>query len=244
MIAWTKFTHGICLEGIKKKSMKTVKTMKVMNTLSPQDAKLFYDIWFPLLDHINLKYSILPHVKSFEAMKGQNSIEPSEAKQVANKLWARPTEEIDDYLATAEGASLSSEKKELLNSWKRALTGTFFIERHLKSGSVLIGRPDRTGDSAEDSTGDNTEGRAEGTECGGDLVFLVCGLNSPLEEMFPKDFVPLPAIVKATLIPFKDVIVTDGLLERYNIFSGGGVKRMLKETYSEAKKSGKIIKKV
>ena len=74
-----------------------------------------------------------------------------------------------------------------------------------------------------------------------DHVYLVSGLNSSIEEMFPPDYFSLPVLVRATLLPFKGKIITDGLVQRYNIFSGGGIKKILRETYSEAKKNGRVV---
>lgn len=41
-------------------------------------------------------------------------------------------------------------------------------------------------------------------------VYQVAGIMSSLEEMF--QYAPMPLMVEATLIPFRDVIITDGIV--------------------------------
>ena len=69
-------------------------------------------------------------------------------------------------------------------------------------------------------------------------VYQVSGIIDSFEEMF--FWQPLPIMLSATLIPFRDVIITDGLIMSYNVQMGEGIKRMLKETYMTAKKNGII----
>ena len=54
---------------------------------------------------------------------------------------------------------------------------------------------------------------------------------------------PLPIIIDAILIPFKDVIITDGLVYPYlNLLIGPGYRKNLKNLYMEAKESGQVIR--
>ena len=224
----------------------------ITNKLSQSDVTLFYDIFFNLLDFINKRDRIIPSLlPTIHSFTGTNSLDPAEIKQIASVVWTNPVKEIDAYLAMADSAKDSDERdsgeREILQSWKHCVNGQFFIERHLKSGSILIGRPE-TADTTDTTDNGNKDNRSvisvakkEDNHNDHDSVFLVCGLNSSIEEMFPSDYFPLPVIVKATLLPFKGRIITDGLVQRYNIFSGGGVKKMLRETYSEAKRNSRII---
>ena len=87
------------------------------------------------------------------------------------------------------------------------------MERHLKKGTIFI--------SLEDEE-----------------VYQVSGIISSWEEMFYG--APMPLIVEATFMPFRDVIISDGLVMPYNVIVGGGMKRMFKDVYMNAKKSGRI----
>ena len=87
------------------------------------------------------------------------------------------------------------------------------MERHLKKGTIFI--------SVE-----NEE------------VYQVSGITSSWEEMFYG--APMPLMLEATFMPFRDVIISDGLVMPYNILIGSGMKRMVKDVYMAAKKNGRI----
>jgi hypothetical protein len=91
--------------------------------------------------------------------------------------------------------------------------GEFYIERTLKKYAVFIG-PD-------------------------DVVYGVLGLYEGLNEIFPKNRLPL--LVRAVLLPFQGKIVYDGLFHGANIFFGGGIKEELKQVYLLAKESGLMV---
>ena len=78
------------------------------------------------------------------------------------------------------------------------------MARHLKKGSILISM-------------ENEE------------VYQVCGIKSSLEEMFY--YAPLSLMIEVTLIPFRDVIITDGLIMPYNILIGRTMARTFKDVY-------------
>lgn len=143
-------------------------------------------------------------------MATAKALDPRKVKEVADKLWS-DVSIIDDYLR--ENEALLDEHKEIVRSWKRRIQGRFMMERHLKSGTIFI--------SMEDEE-----------------VYQVSGIVSSWEDMFFA--APMPLIVEATFMPFKDVIISDGLVTPYNILIGGGMKRIYKDVYMDAKKSGRI----
>jgi len=71
-----------------------------------------------------------------------------------------------------------------------------------------------------------------------DAVYGVRGIFTPLEVMFPS----LPIFVEAVLLPFQDVIITDGLLTTppMQMTFGGGIRRMFKNQYSTARDARQI----
>lgn len=148
--------------------------------------------------------------KKLKNMAEAKNLDPAEVKEVANKLWSE-VEIIDRYIK--EIPELPKEHKEIIQGWKRRIQGKFIMERHLKKGTIFI--------SMED-----------------EQVYQVSGIISSWEEMFYG--APMPLIVEATFIPFRDVIISDGLVIPYNIMLGGGMKRMYKDVYMAAKKSGQI----
>ena len=179
-------------------------------TLSEADGKLFYELWFPLLDYVNQKYKVN---RTIGKMTGAPALDPQEVKKVADKLWSTPLV-IDSYLM--KHPELPEDHRNILLGWKRCVSDKFILERHLKKGSIFIG-------GGEDS----------------DQVYQVVGTISPWPEMFPKEI--LPAFVDATLIPFRDVIISDGLNVIYPIRIGHNMRETFKETYRKAKAEGKIL---
>ena len=174
--------------------------------LKTEDAGLFYKLFLPLLDFVNETYHVTVEGVHFEG----ESIDPQDALDAARFLWER-TWIIDEYLAAVQ---LPDDEREILESWKRCIFGTFIVERHLKKGSVFI--------SADDNS-----------------VYLVNGIFSSWEEMLQDT--PLPVILQATLLPFKNVIISDGLISVQPVRFGRNIAVDFKETYMIAKRSGTLI---
>ena len=131
----------------------------------------------------------------------------------------RDAKAIADYLwsytAVLEeylaAAELPEEYAQIVADWKRCKPGRYILERHLKKGSVFI--------SAEDGA-----------------VYMVKGLCSTWEEMLGE----APVLLDAVLIPFRDSIISDGLVVPYHIYFGKGARADFKDAYMTAKKSQTI----
>jgi hypothetical protein len=106
-------------------------------------------------------------------------------------------------------------EKELghITTWSHFIKGKFIMERNLKNHTVFLL--------------DSSPPKAYG----------VLGLGDEIVDMMPR---PLPMFVEAVLLPWKGVIVCDGLLSSYNLSFGGGIKNGFRESYREAKASGII----
>lgn len=177
--------------------------------LNHEDAGLFYELFFPLLDYVNENF----HITAEEVRFTCESVDPRDAYEVAEFLWSR-TWVIDDYLS---GTKLSDEYREIIQGWKRCIPETFILERHLKKGSVFIST------STED-------------------VYLVNGIIDSWDEMLHG--VPTPILLQATLLPFKNVIITDGLVSVSPIRFGRNYSNDFKEIYMAAKYKGSIKVKI
>jgi hypothetical protein len=101
---------------------------------------------------------------------------------------------------------------EIVESWKKFVHGDFFIERILKKYTIFIE---------------------------GEKVYAVLGLHDSFEDILYRP--SLPYYVQAVLLPFRDHIIYDGLLQGYNVMFGSGVKFDLKEIYMTAKQNNRII---
>lgn len=69
-------------------------------------------------------------------------------------------------------------------------------------------------------------------------AFAVLGLYSTFEEVLP---IAPPLMVKAVLLPFEGAIVHDGLISRYNVSLGPGIRRSLLERYRDATACGAVV---
>jgi len=110
----------------------------------------------------------------------------------------------------------SEDAAELVAGWRdHRLTGSFYVFRHLKRHTVFL--------SSEDPA----------------RAFGVLGLADPLEVMVPHT----PVMLEATLLPFRNRIIYDGYLRGPGaaLFFGGGMRRVLNNTYQEAKARFGII---
>ncbi|NJN21499.1 MAG: hypothetical protein HC812_10370 [Leptolyngbya sp. RL_3_1] len=118
---------------------------------------------------------------------------------------------IDRYIL-ANPDEISNEHLAIVKQWQHFVEGEFYIERFLKHHTIFISE---------------------------DKVYGVLGLHQEIEQFYPKSH--LPAYVKTVLLPFRRIIVYDGLMQGYNLFFGGGIKSSLKAAYMQAKQNGKII---
>jgi len=69
--------------------------------------------------------------------------------------------------------------------------------------------------------------------------FAVLGLTSPIETMV-EDF----SIIETALVPFRGLIVCDGLIVNENILLGKNMMENCRDGYLQAKQSGDLIKKL
>ncbi len=177
-------------------------------TLPPQDGALFFQLMWKLQYYVNQKLGFHKNISSFEEYANL----PTQKKLKArDALWEHP--ELIETFAQENPNNLPDEELEIVRRWKGFIKGSFFILRHLKKGSIFIGKKDE--------------------------VYAVHGIQDPLDEVIPP--YTLPRYVEAILLPFKGQIIYDGLLSGYNVHFGGGYRRDLNHTYAVAKAKDRII---
>ena len=119
-----------------------------------------------------------------------------------------------EFFADEHPAHLSEDELEIVLSWRHLVSGRFYVFRQLKKYMVFL------------DTGDPP------------VAYGVVALTEPFEDLVGPY---LPRMVEAMLLPFKGRIVYDGLLSGYNISFGGGIKRMLNDSYRRAKERQGIV---
>ena len=99
-------------------------------TLSEKDGKLFYELWFPLLDYVNEKCKINKRVKNITNIK---SLNPKEIKEIANVLWENVTF-IDRYVEERGRKSVGGSQRDYCwvetASSRKFYNGTAFEKRN------------------------------------------------------------------------------------------------------------------
>lgn len=140
------------------------------------------------------------------------SVQPEEAMQVRDALWADDT--LRQGFIAENPARLGEADLALVENWQHRLVGSFFIVRALKAYTIFLT--------------DQTPVHAYG----------VVGLTSPIEETIEW---PLPVLAQAVLLPFEDLIIYDSLLTSYAVFLGPNIRRRLNESERNAREREGII---
>lgn len=130
---------------------------------------------------------------------------------ISSKIWE--DKDIIDEFVLSGFKKMDEEEIAIVSSWKRAIHGKFIVDRHLRKGSVLI-------------SVDNNE------------VYVVKGIYSSWQEIL--EGYPMPQIVEATLMPFKDVIIHNGVIVPDGVCLSRNMSDQSKQTYLVAKSNGNL----
>jgi Domain of unknown function (DUF6398) len=133
-------------------------------------------------------------------------IAPQDRMKVRDALNGRL--DLIDSFVVENPARLPAEELDIVGSWRHLVAGKFCIFRELQKYTVFL------------STSAPT------------IAYGVLALSQPFEEMVGPY---LPVLTETVLLPFKGKIVYDGLMTRYNISYGAGIRRSLNESFKEAK---------
>jgi len=148
----------------------------------------------------------------FSAQVESNKILPLTVAPIREKLWTDNS--LLESFVSENPAKLSDDELDIVASWKHRIAGSFFVYKYLVKYTIFLD--------------DKTPTKAYG----------IHGIVSPIEDILMS---PLPALVKTVLLPFKDKIIFDGFLNRYNMLFGGGYRSNLDFAYRNAKERDGII---
>jgi hypothetical protein len=111
-------------------------------------------------------------------------------------------------------AQLPDDELALVRSWRQLVHGKFCLFRELKKYTVFLSTDKRP------------------------IAYGVLALSQPFDEVIGPE---LPILAETVLLPFKGLIVYDGLLNAYRISFGPGLRRSLNENFKEAKARHGIV---
>ncbi|MDZ7616332.1 MAG: DUF6398 domain-containing protein [Patescibacteria group bacterium] len=179
--------------------------------LTPDEAKLFYDLYAVLLSFVNRKLE----VSSAQFSDSAEYISTPPEVRLANRDALFEHRELIDEFVAENPAKLKADELEIVRTWKYALPGQFYICRYLKTYTVFL-------------TSGGSPNKAYG----------VLGLIDRIEDVIGPG---LPKLTMAVLLPFRGKIIYDGIISAHNIMFGGRAKRILNEEYQQVKQSFGII---
>lgn len=180
--------------------------------LSESDIALFFKLWYALTWGINQKHGIVP---AFDKPTYGQRADKQIVVSIRNELWKNP-HWIDEFLSDNEYGELNEVERGILSRWRNEyVQGRFLIMQHTGKYSVFM------------NTGENKE------------LYSVCGISDSFRDMIPTSALPL--MVETVLLPFKDRIIYDSLLNTFNIAFGRNIRSGFKESYNAAKKKSGII---
>lgn len=202
------------LNGFTPNEAKKIKQEELQNTinkekkytkqvnacLSQKDAKLFYKIYFGLLEFTNDKYNIKKGLKIY----GKNGINPSEIYEIVEKLWENKNTIIPEF-CQKNPFKFNSEELEITKKFKNGIRDIFVIAKYEKEYTAVMCK---------------------------DKTYMIKGLNDNIDNVV--NYKDLPSAGRTTIMPFKDVLIYDGIFAEYGIKMGIGFEKIIKEEYSKA----------
>jgi Domain of unknown function (DUF6398) len=111
-------------------------------------------------------------------------------------------------------ANLNEDELAIVRCWRHLVAGKFYVFRELAKYTVFL----------------STTSPA--------IAYGVLALSQPFEDLIGPY---LPVLTQTVLLPFKGVIVYDGLMSSYNISFGPGIRRNLNQDFKEAKARHGIV---
>ncbi len=109
---------------------------------------------------------------------------------------------------------LTNAELDIVRSWQHLVHGKFYVFRQLKKYMVFLSTDKQP------------------------VAYGVLALSQPFDELVGPY---LPVLTETVLLPFKDMIVYDGLMSSYGISFGPGIRRSLNESFKEAKARRGIV---
>lgn len=140
------------------------------------------------------------------------ALSPEVQLKVRNAFLAH-VDLIESFVAE-NPARLSDDDLAIVRSWRHLVTGKFYVFRELKKYTVFL----------------STTSPA--------IAYGVLALSQPFEDLIGPY---LPVLTQTVLLPFKGVIVYDGLMSSYNLSFGPGIRRNLNQDFKEAKARHGIV---
>ena len=138
---------------------------------------------------------------------------PANVRCTVRDAFVKDLDLIESFVAENPGR-FSDDELAIVLSWQHLAFGRFYVFREHAKYTVFI------------------------SVSYAPVAYGVLALSQPFEEVIGPT---LPILVETVLLPFKDKILYDGIMNRYSISFGPGIKRGLNEGFKKAKASHGIV---
>ncbi len=180
--------------------------------LPPDDAKTVFHL-FDAIDVFVLKESgIGQRVAAAKKPVDSDVLR----REIRNYYYNNPVM-VDQFIQSTEGADLTDEQKQLLISWKNPLRGKFLCIKYYAKYAIVTPMDD--------------EGASR-------RYYAILGLSNDFDVMIPDK---PPYLITTALLPYKDVIIWDGVIGHHGIRFGRSIANTLTKAYQRFKQDGRLI---
>jgi len=181
-------------EEMENEYLKEKNYIKQENAhLSNSDAKLFYKIYFGILEFTNKKYKIKPKLKIYK----QNGVDLGEIYYVIDHFWKTKDEIIDEFIKL-NPYKFNKEELKIVENFKQGFRDTFIIGKYEVDYTIILNM---------------------------NKTYMIKGLYDNIDEMISYHDLPKPVIT--AIMPFKDQLIYDGLIQPLNIKMGSSFDKIV-----------------
>lgn len=180
-----------------------------------KEAKIFFNLIDSLDLFVGKKSGIFDQV----ADKGK-LVESSALRKQVRDYWYANHDLIDQFIQSKDGQDLTDDQKQILLGWKNRILGDFFCIKYYSNCAIF-----KPADVDKD-----------------DNYYAILGLTDDFEQLLQHE--KPPYMVSTVLLPYKDVIVWDGLVGTYSISFGKKIREIFIKDCQLAKKENKIVSKI
>ena len=181
--------------------------------LASEDAQLFFKLFLNLFAYTNHQRQVVENVATVGDIHKLGKAGTASIMKIRDALYAHP--KILDQFVEENPEHFSPEELDIAASWKHHVSGEFYLMRYLKKYAVFM--PSKKPDH----------------------LYGVLGLYDPIEAVVRG--LPLPVLLKTTLLPFKGQIIYDGLVEPYSVLFGKGIRTDLEAVFKRVKAKEGIV---
>lgn len=103
--------------------------------ISDKDSDQYFNLFFPILDYANKKYSVIREVRK---ICYDTHLPSQQYRQIAEKFW-NDLSEPGEYLKK-NGDSLNEEERSIIKAFDKRVSGDFIMLKHLPKGTVFIAK--------------------------------------------------------------------------------------------------------